>query len=185
VKKNLSKLFIFGLFLFLVLGCGALSKIKQGIDDAQKPKTIISTDGKCQVTVPGGWQKQTDLNDEAIIQAANPIGELYVIVLPENKAGIGDTDLDDAAGAVRDSLTKMIPGAVLSPPISTTINGLPARQFEVGAEVEHLKVTYLYAVVDAPETFYQVITWTLTPRLERNRGKLLEVINSFKETGKP
>jgi hypothetical protein len=184
VKKNLNKFIIFGVFLFFVLGCGAISKIKQGLDDAQKPQVVTSTDGKCQVTVPGGWQKQTNLNNEASLQAANLIGELYVIVLPESKAGIDQSvDLDFATEAVRESLTQTIPGAVFSPPVSTTINGLPARQFEVSAEVDKLKVTYLYAVVDAPQTFYQVITWTLTPRLETNRGKLLEVINSFKETG--
>jgi hypothetical protein len=183
VKKNLCKFLIFGLFLFAGLGCGVFNKIKSEIDNAQKPQVLTSTDGKCQITAPGSWQKQTSLNDEATIQAANLRGELYVIVIPESKDGIDKSvNLDLVTGAVKENLTTTVSGATFTEPVSTTINGLPARQFEARGEVDKLKVTYLYAVVEAPESYYQVITWTLTPRFESNKGKLLEVINSFKET---
>ncbi|HEX8735240.1 MAG TPA: hypothetical protein VF721_07970 [Pyrinomonadaceae bacterium] len=184
MKKNLSKLLIFGLFLFVVLGCGVFNKIKKEIESTQAPQTLISTDGKCQITVPGNWKKQTDLHDEATLQAGYLMGELYVIVLPETKQSFGSSvDIDYVTRAVREGLGGTVTGLVLSEPVPTIINGLPARQFEASGEVEKLKVTYLYAVVDAPQNYYQVITWTLTPRFQNNKGKLQEVISSFKETG--
>ena len=184
MKKNLSKFLIFGLFLFVALGCGVFNKIKKEIEIAGEPQTLISTDGKSQITVPGNWKKQTDLHNDATLQAANLMGELYIIVIPESKQGLGKSiDLDYATKAVRESLNGTVSGLVLSEPVPTTINGLPARQFEASGEVEKLKVTYLYAIVDAPQSFYQVITWTLTPRFQSSKGKLQEVINSFKETG--
>jgi hypothetical protein len=184
VKKNLSKFLIFGVFLFAGLGCGVFNKIKSEIDNAQKPQVIISSDGKCQITAPGGWQKQTSLNDDASLQAANLRGELYVIVIPESKEGMDESvNLDLVTDAVKENLTKTVGGAIFSEPVSTVVNGLPAKQFEVSGEVEKLKVTYLYSIVDAPQSYYQVITWTLTPRFESSKGKLLEIINSFKETG--
>ncbi|HEX9961360.1 MAG TPA: hypothetical protein VGB00_10530 [Pyrinomonadaceae bacterium] len=184
MKKNLSKFLISGLFLFAVTGCGVFNKIKSEIDNAQKPQVIVSTDGKYQITAPGGWQKQTSLNDEATLQAANLRGELYVIVISESKEDIdASVNLDLVTDAVKENLTKTVTGATFSEPVSTTVNGLPAKQFEVSGEVEKIKVTYLYSLVDAPQNYYQVITWTLTPRFESGKGKLQEVINSFKETG--
>jgi hypothetical protein len=184
VKKNLSKFLIFGLFLFVVLGCGVFNRIKKDIESSQEPQVMVSNDGKCQITVPGNWKKQTDLHDDATLQAGNLRGELYVIVLPETKESFGSSvNIDYVTKVVRDGLGETVTGLVLSEPIPTTINGLPARQFEASGEVEKLKVTYLYAIVDAPQSYYQVITWTLTPRFQSGKGKLLEVINSFKETG--
>lgn len=184
MKKILSKSLIFSLFLFLVLGCGAFSKIKKGIEDSQKPQVIASNDGKYQLTVPGGWRKQNGLHDDAGIQAANPVGEQYVIIIADSKADFGKSaNLDYITKIVRDGLNESLAGPVLSDPVPTTINGLPAKQFEASGEVENIKIKYLYAVVDAPQNYYQIITWTLASRFDKNRDKLLEVINSFKETG--
>lgn len=184
MKKNISKIIVFGLFLCAVLGCGVFNQIKKSIEEAQKPQVMTSTDGKCQVTVPGSWQKQTTLNDVATIQAANLLGELYVIVIPESKEDIDKSvNLDFVTNVIRENLTKSINSTVFSEPVSVTINGMPAKQFEVSGEAENVKIKYLYAVVDAPQTYYQVVTWTLTSRFESNKDKLLEVINSFKETG--
>lgn len=184
MKNFLSKFLIFGLFLSFVLGCNVFNKIKQEMESSQTPQIITSDDGKHQITVPGDWKKQTNLNDQASIQAAKPRAELYVVVITDGKDGFGDTvNLDFVTDSVRKNLTESVVGAVFSEPIPVTINGLPAKQFEVKGEVDKIKVTFLYAIVEAPQSFYQVITWTLTPRFENNRGKLLEVINSFKETG--
>ncbi|HLM00515.1 MAG TPA: hypothetical protein VK400_05635 [Pyrinomonadaceae bacterium] len=184
MKKFLSKSLIFGLFLCVALGCSVFNKIKNGIDESQKPQVIGSSDGKFQLTVPGGWRKQPGLHDDAGIQAANPLSELYVIVIADNKTDFGSAaDLDYITKVVRDGLNQTLTGPVLGEPVPTTINGLPARQFEAAGEVENIKIKYLYAVVDSPQNYYQIITWTLPSRFDKNRDKLLEVINSFKETG--
>lgn len=184
MKKNPSKFFIFGIFLFFVLGCGAFNAIKKGIEETQKPQTMVSSDAKCQITVPGSWRKQTGLHDDAIIQAANPLSELYVIVIPDNKVDFGKSaNLDFITKLVRDNLNQTVTAPVISEPVATTINGLPAKQFEVSGEVENIKIKYIYAVIDAPQNYYQVIGWTLTSRYETNKGKLMEVINSFQESG--
>ena len=51
---------------------------------------LKSPDGKFQLTVPAGWRENASLNDKAEIKAANPIEEVYVIVITESKADFTD-----------------------------------------------------------------------------------------------
>ncbi len=183
VMKNIwHKLVVFGLFLFIALGCGAINQIKKEVEKTQSPQVLISTDGCCQITVPGTWRTDNSLNEQATLQASNRSGELYVAVIRESKGDYGKTaNLDFLTNLLREHMRKTVSDSVLTEPIAVTIGGYPAKQFEVSGEVENIKVSYLYSVVDTPQNFYQVITWTLTSRMENNRPKLLEVINSFKE----
>ena len=55
---------------------------------------------------------------------------------------------------------------MMTEPISLTVNGYPARQFEAGGELEGIKAKYIYAVVETPQNFYQIMAWTLSSRVE-------------------
>jgi hypothetical protein len=180
MKNNIHKFLVFGVLLFVVLGC---SSIMDKFNKGGTPQVMTSTDGTYQLTVPGNWTKQTDLNSAATLQAANTREEVYVIVIKESKA---DFPKSSNAGTVtelaRDSMRTTLTGAQVSEPTSVTINGYPAKQFDVSGTVSGVQAKYLYAVVETSGYFYQVMTWTLTPRFNDNKAKLQEVINSFKET---
>lgn len=182
MKERLSKSFLFASFLFVVLGCSMVDKIKKEVEKTQSPQVLTSTDGKYQLTVPGNWKTETELHDQAELQAANRIGELYVIVIRESKEDFSDnTDVAFVTENARSNLREAAANLVMSEPAAVNINGNRALQFEASGEVDNIKAKYLYAIVETPQNFYQIMTWTLTSRFDRNKDVLQGVINSFKE----
>jgi len=182
MKKNLSKFFVFGIFLSVVLGCSLFNKIQKEVEKTQTPKTLTASDESCQIVVPGNWQTRSDLNDDAVIQAGNLPAELYIVVIRESKEDYGKkADLDFYTNLIRDNFKKTVTDPVLSEPLSVNINGHAAKQFETGGEMDNIKVKYIYTTVETPKNYYQIVSWTLSSRFDANRSKLAEVINSFKE----
>ncbi len=182
MKNQWHKSIVFGVLLFAVLGCSLVGKIKEGIEKSQTPQVLISTDGKFQLTVPGNWKTETVMNDAAKLQASNRFSELYTVVIRESKEDISETvDLDYYTEIVRGNLQKAAADVVMAEPVAVSINGYNARQFEASATVQNIKAKYIYAVLETPQGFYQIITWTLTSRYEKGKETLINVINSFKE----
>src|SRR5580765_1302488 len=70
---------VFALALCAIMVIGVLTLLGQKVT----PTQINSDDGKTQVAVPGTWQKLTNLNDAADLQAGYPRQEQYLIVLTE------------------------------------------------------------------------------------------------------
>jgi hypothetical protein len=182
MKNQWHKSIVFGVFLFAVLGCSLVGKIKEGIEKSQKPQVLTGTDGKFQLTVPGNWRTETVMNDVATLQASNRFSELYTVVIRESKEDISEAvDLDYYTEIVRGNLQKAATDVVMAEPVAVSINGYNARQFEASATVQNVKAKYIYAVLETPQGFYQIITWTLTSRYEKGKETLINVINSFKE----
>ncbi len=182
MKKNIHKFLAFGVLLLVVLGCSNFMKgFKSGIEG--KPQVMTNTDGTYQLTVPGNWSKQTDLNKEATLQAANPREELYVIVIKEPKTDFPKSaTIDTVTDLVKDNAREAITNATFTEPLPTLINGNFARQFEVGGNVSNIDAKYLYTVIETQQYYYQVMTWTLADRFTKNKAKMRDVCNSFKET---
>jgi hypothetical protein len=173
MKNIIHKSLVFALLFLVILGCSMFE---------QKPQTIASNDGSCQLTVPGNWSKQTDLNKEATLQVANPREEVYAIIIRENKSEFpAGTTIDTVTRLAGDNLRKTLTNPEVSSVSSMTVGGFPAKQFDAGGTVSGLKAKYLYAVVESPTSYYQIMTWTLADRYDKNKAKLQDVINSFKE----
>ena len=183
--KNLrDRIIVFGLLPFFVFGCSLADRINKEVSKNKTPQTLNSTDNNIQITVPGNWQKRTDLHDDAELQAANLMGEQYVIILRESKADFGKAfNLDSLTKIARDNLKTAAKDTFFTEPVAVKINGYDAKQFEAGGEIENIKIKYLYAIVETPNNYYQIITWTMNSRFEKNKGILSEVIYSFKEIG--
>jgi len=193
MKKNMHKFLGFALLLFVVLGCSSFMEgfkkgMEKGKENASKTETpkdtqnITSEDGSCQLTVPNAWSKQTDLNAQATLQVANPREEVYAIIIREPKTDFPkSTTLDKLVSLVRDNARKSITDPQFTEPSSTTIDGFPAKQFEVGGTVSGIKAKYLYAVIDTSKNYYQVMSWTLADKWSENKSKLQDAIDSFKE----
>ncbi len=170
------------LLVFVALGCSAISKIKQKVEEAQTPKVLECTDRKCRMTVPGSWKTETNLNDVANFQAANPLAEQYAIVISESKKDFtGDMTLDEYVELISKDIGSRIDNAEISDKKSYTINGYPATQFEVSGSVSKINAKWIYTFIDAPNNFHQILTWTLASKYDDNKSVLLDVTNSFKE----
>ncbi|CAN5222388.1 hypothetical protein BH20ACI1_BH20ACI1_24640 [soil metagenome] len=178
------KTIAFGLLFCSVLSCSLANRIKKEVDRSQSPQVLNSTDNISQITVPGSWKKRTDLHEEAVIQAGNPFAEQYMVIIRDDRTDFGKNfTLDTITEIARDNFTKAATETSLTDPIPVTINGYSAKQFETSGEVENIKIKYLYAIVETPNSFYQILTWTLNSKFDENKSTFLEVINSFKEIG--
>lgn len=179
------KLFIF-LLLFAIFaassGCSAVSLIKKQIEQAQKPQTIVCTDGKCQLTVPGSWSVQKDLNAEANFQAANPLAEQYAIIISEAKDDFPPmTNLDGYTEIIKQNARETMVDPVFSEVKTIVVNGYPARQFELSGAVDDIKANWIYTLFEGEKNYHQVIMWTLDTRYKANKPIFLETLNTFKE----
>jgi hypothetical protein len=182
MKKFLGISLPFAALVFVALACN-MDKIQKGLEEVTKPQVMTASDGSCEVTVPALWTKATDLNDRALIQTNYPLSEEYLIVTRQSKADFADdATLEDFVDAVRKDIPEQIDESVLTPPTSTKIGGYDAREFEVSGTVSKIKAKYFYAVVETPQNFYQVISWTLPSNYDKNKEELLTAIHSFKET---
>jgi hypothetical protein len=184
MKPAIKKLVPALLVMSFTLGCSLFNQMKKQAEADKKTQVITATDNKSELTVPGSWEKQSGLNNEAAIQVANLIGGQYAIVITESKKDLGsDITLQQFADAVKENTTKnvLIQNVVMSEPKPITINGYPAVQFESNGTAAGIKLNWIYTLINAPKNYHQVITWSLAAKYEQNKPVLLEVANSFKE----
>ena len=164
------------LLVSVVAGCKQLQSMAS-------PTVLKSSDGKFQLTVPGGWHENASLNDKAQIKGANPLEEMYVIVLTEAKSDFtNEMTLDEFTRITRDSIVSNVSSNDATQPRPVLINGNPGRQYEVEGVVKGVKLAYRVATVETPEHFHQVISWTLLSRKDKNENTLQKVIDSFRTT---
>jgi hypothetical protein len=167
-------------FIALVLLVCVVAGCKQ-MQSLSGPKVLKSPDGKFQLTVPGGWQDKPSLNAKASIGAANPLDEMYVIVITESKADFtAEMTLDEFTNVTRNSITSNLLTPEATQPQPVSVNGNSARAYEVDGVIKSVKLAYRIATVETPEHYHQIITWTLMSRKDSNRGALQQVIDSFR-----
>ena len=169
--KNLSSIIV---LVLVIIGCRQIQKLSP-------PSVLKSTDGKFQITVPGGWRDTPSLHEEASIRAANSLNEMYVIVISENKIDFADgITLDKFTDITRDSMMSKLGSPVASPPTKVTINGIPGRQFLLQGEGKTVKIAYLITNVETESHYHQIITWTLLSRISQNQPALQGITESFR-----
>lgn len=172
-------------FIFLLLATascklpGALKRMSE--DAGGKPKILTSKDGGSQITIPARWKEETRLNEEAALQASDVLNEMYVVVLKNSKEDFENISVEKYSELTRATFMERLSSPQMGTPSSLVINGYPALQCEVRGTVENVKIAYLHVVAETPEHFYQIVTWTLPSRFDKNRAQLEEVTRSFKE----
>lgn len=182
MKNAVNKILVVITILLVATGCKFIEGIKQGIDESQKPQVLTAKDNSSQVTVPGGWMIEKDLNPLAVIQASNRIRELYVVVIREGKDELGNSfTLEGYNDFVRKNYETMLSNPIITDSANVKINGFDAKQFEAAGTVQNVKIKYVVATVETPNNYYQILTWTLPDSFEKNKGILFDVLNSFKE----
>jgi hypothetical protein len=174
--KLTNQLIAIGLLVCVVAGCRQLSKIGN-------PTVLKSPDGKFQLTLPAGCHENAKLNKQAQIRAANPVAEVYVIVLTDAKSDFSDDmNLEEFTRITRERFSANLKEANGTKTLPVTINGNSGRAYELEGVVNGVKVAYRIATVETADHYHQVIAWTLQSLKTENRATLQQIIDSFRTT---
>lgn len=156
----------------------------------------VKVDDRYVLEIPDFLKESKDLHDSASLQYENALREFYVIVIDEPIEGfhnaILENNLQDEYPASIEGFTKLmvkdltaaLQAKALPAIKDISINGLPARQFDINGSFENLPVYWKTAYIKGKENYYQVITWTQGKNKEKYKQQMQDILNSFRETGK-
>ena len=153
------------------------------VDSTQASVRIYSDDKKISLSVPGTWKGNRKLNPSAILGVANTLDEVYAMVLREPKVNFdSNLGLKDYTGFVYAGLESSIPMLkVLEPVQNLKINGMPAQQQSLVAELNGTDIVYVVTTIESDSQFYSIYASTTQSRFERNKALLRQVTGSFTE----
>jgi hypothetical protein len=143
-------------------------------------KEIASDDGKIKVTVPGTWTKLPELNKQASLHVGGKSKEMYLIVITDAKAAVGNLTLENYHQITRDRMLQKMKNASASEPVPLTIDGHPAMQDELSGTQNGTDVVFLHTTVDDGDHFQQILAWTLKPRWQQQNQLLREITGTFR-----
>lgn len=203
MKKFLISIFLCGVIGTNLSGCGFIDGFKEGYDkgftasakkndnsDANKPveastKQIEDSDGKFQISVPKNWSELETIKKSEpryCIAVGNKLDETYAGILNEPKENFSnEMTLDKFTDLCIKSTKKIMNNAEVSDIKDAEINGYKAKTFEMRGSVNDINVVRIYAIVELPDCFVHVNTWTLPSKYDKNKDVLKSVISSFKE----
>ena len=191
-KKILCLSFMLVLITSLI-GCSAVNEFKEGFNDGLEKsksksegeltdKVIKSSDGNTQITVKSDWEESPDLNGEASMQVNNMVKEKYAIVISEPIEDFAeDITVDEYSNMCKEILLESIKNSKISDVTDTTINGQPAKYYEIKGEVDKIKICYFIANIKGKKGLHQVIGWTINSKYDENKEEIKKVVQSFKE----
>lgn len=187
VAKNLFLLLLACAMLFSCDRPGSASKAEAS-DDVK-----LVTQNDYSLLLPKYLSPTKSLHEEASLQYQNPVKEVYVIVIDELKAGLDsalvENGLTETYPANFDGYSKMIRDQFMERveikgdeptlnPLKTN-GGLEMKYFEAEADVENMKIFYMFGMVAHDERYYQIVTWTMTSRREKYSPDMLSILKSF------
>src|SRR5215213_3883415 len=172
--------------MVFLTSCHLMRLGKDEPSGAKAGKVLASKNGKTQLTLPAEWREATGLNEEAELQAMSATGEMFVMVISEDKEDFtNDMTLDGITNLTRENMMKNLRSPQATPPTSLEIGGHQARQYELRGAVEGINLAYVNTTVETPTSYYHIAAWTLPSRFDKNRGTLQEVTRSFREVSAP
>ncbi len=148
-------------------------------DLALEKKEIISDDSRSKITVSGFWVKRSDLNKQALLQAAKPDKDLYLIVIGDSKTKVPNMTLQQDHQTTRDHMLKQLTNPSATDPVSITIDNHPALQDELRGTEKGKNVVFLHTTVDEADSFEQILAWTEKARWARENQELRNATSSF------
>jgi Domain of unknown function (DUF4190) len=149
-------------------------------DLAVQKKEILSDDGGLSITASGFWVKRTDLNEKSTLQAAYKDKEMYVIVLSDPKSSSDGMTLQQRHQSATDDKLHQMSNSAVSASVPVTVDGHPALQNELSGTGNGANLTFLHTTVDEPDSFIQIIAWTLKSRWPANQSELRDITQSFR-----
>lgn len=145
----------------------------------RNPRTVLSSDGRSQITVPGRWRTMTDLDPTLEIRVGSTFAEQFVAVHTNSRDSIADdVSLERfAEWAVENFRSETVMDSS-SAPRRLIIGGRSAIQYVVRDTAEAVWIT----IVETENYFHRVFAWTSLSRAEESEPVFQAVVQSFRET---
>ncbi len=153
----------------------------------------VVVNNKYSIEIPPLLLERNDLNTDASLAYGSDYKELYVVVIEDNKKEIYDAlienylenkysyDLEGYSKLVVDEFEENITFYKRSSFEELTLNGLKAKRVEIEGKVEGVEVYYNFVFVEGVRDYYQVLTWTLLEKKNKNKEEMIKLSRSFKE----
>ncbi len=169
--------------VFAAVGSRAASRFAERSKEAgEDAETYTAPDKTGRIDLPVTWRPMNDLNDEASIEVGNAFMEEYLIVISEKQSDFGDdVDLEKYSEICLDGMSANIGKLDKGKPKKKKVGGRDALLVEVRANVDGHDIVYLIGYVDGPESYHQVLSWTLESKYSGNKERLERTIRSFRE----
>jgi hypothetical protein len=144
--------------------------------------------GYAQVSLPPRWRPTARLNDQAMLQATDPILSRHVIVLSEPRDDFEPSlKLEEHAAMTLETLAASVQVIQVRGPDRRDVDGVPAIQYELEAYHDRARLKYLHTTIAGNRAFHQVLGWA--PRSKYNRAAFEQLLDGFEElpgtTGDP
>jgi len=142
-------------------------------------KTVRSTDGLLQLSVPESWGDQ-ELNEAAEVQIGNEEQSAYLIVLIEKKEDLFGWNLDRHSRVTLGTLLSSVDLPKIVGPKSMKVGSWPAVQYEIRGAAGGSNIVYLHTTIETPELFVQALAWTLPSKEAAIRKQLEKAVLSIR-----
>ena len=164
---------------FLLAMTLALTLATPLVAEGGSEKTVRSSDGLLEISIPDGWSN-VELNEAAEIQVGTEEQSAYLIVLIEKKADLFGWNIDRHSRVTLGSLLADVDLPKISGPKSLKIGAFPAVQYEIRGASGGTNVVYLHTTVETPVLFAQVLAWTVPSQESAMRKQLEKAISSLR-----
>lgn len=175
---------LLALALLMAAGCGNDPTKKgtgSGDEEVKLTKTLISADGAFEMMFPASWEQQNNLNDVAVLQAADRDKEAYALLIVDPKKPFEGTALGKFADGQVQKFLESVTEPKLKGPELVIIDGDEALQYEIEGKAEDVDVVYLYTFMESDDRFLKSVTWSLAENYDGNKEVLAAVTKSIKQ----
>lgn len=164
---------------FLLVMTLALTLAIPLVAEGGSEKTVRSSDGLLEISIPDGWS-DVELNEAAEIQVGTEEQSAYLIVLIEKKADLFGWNIERHSRVTLGSLLSDVDLPKITGPKSLKIGEFPAVQYEIRGASGGTNVVYLHTTVETPVLFAQVLAWTVPSQESAVRKQLEKAISSLR-----
>lgn len=136
--------------------------------------------GLAEITLPVRWRAASKLNDQAALQATDPVRQRFAVVISEPREDFDvSVDLSDHAGRTLAQLADSLRLVAINGPTERTVKGCRALQFEVEGYHQGVRLMYLHTTIEGRRAYHQLLVWST--RSAYDLKLFNELVDGFEE----
>lgn len=148
---------------------------------------------KYAISVPENMTYLPGMSDEASFQYGDEAQEFYVLIIDESREEfyavfdeyfleeLYERNLKGYTDMVIDNMSETSDIFNVGAYKELTINGMDAYQTDFYGVFNELDIYYHFTTVESDNSFYQIMSWTLKPNMEKHKPDMGKIASSFKE----
>lgn len=141
---------------------------------------------------PASYVKTFNLNEDALLQMSNVASEKYSLVIQDEKAGLeyfklAFENVGEATTFFTKGIIENLKNVKKSEVKMRKIGNYNAAELLIEATDlneetnEELNLFYVFTLIESPEFYYQVMSWTLAENKSKFEQEFRTIANSFQE----